>query len=216
MSLHTNQTESFQKNVRQAGLMENYYRFQSTIYDSTRWSFLFGRDMIIRRCAELVEAKDILEVGCGTGYNLKRLAKCFPQANILGVDISQSMLDKASNKLKSQKNIQLSSEAYGSKERKNSFDLILFSYSLSMINPHWDQLLESAKKDLKPGGHIAILDFESSQYKWFKNHMANHHVRMEKHLMPNLLDQFILTEWDSKLAYAGLWNYFYFIGSNPI
>ena len=32
----------------QASAMDNYYKFQSKIYDMTRWTFLFGRDEIIK------------------------------------------------------------------------------------------------------------------------------------------------------------------------
>ncbi len=65
----------------QVNAMDNYYKFQSKIYDMTRWTFLFGRDEIIKaipleRNAEI----KILEVGCGTGYNTKLLADTFPNA----------------------------------------------------------------------------------------------------------------------------------------
>lgn len=58
--------------------LERYYRFHATIYDATRWLFLFGREGIIREIrARLPEDGEIVEIGCGTGRNLARLATVF-------------------------------------------------------------------------------------------------------------------------------------------
>ncbi len=34
--------------------LERYYRFHSRIYDATRWSFLFGRDKLVRIITKLI------------------------------------------------------------------------------------------------------------------------------------------------------------------
>jgi S-adenosylmethionine-diacylgycerolhomoserine-N-methlytransferase len=34
-----------------ASRMDRYYRFHAKIYDATRWSFLFGREALIRQVA---------------------------------------------------------------------------------------------------------------------------------------------------------------------
>ena len=80
----------------QAEEMRRYYRFHSKIYDLTRWSFLFGRDRVIDRIPEEVAPKRILEIGCGTGRNLIRLARWFPEAAVTGIDVSDVMLRYAS------------------------------------------------------------------------------------------------------------------------
>jgi S-adenosylmethionine-diacylgycerolhomoserine-N-methlytransferase len=73
--------------------IQNYYKLQSKIYDATRWTFLFGRKKLVRVLPfDKDAAIDILEIGCGTGYNLKRLAKAFPNARITGLDVSEDMI----------------------------------------------------------------------------------------------------------------------------
>jgi S-adenosylmethionine-diacylgycerolhomoserine-N-methlytransferase len=68
--------------------LERYYRFQSTIYDATRWLFLFGRGSILKEIrARLTGATEIVEIGCGTGRNLAHLARIFPEARITGIDL---------------------------------------------------------------------------------------------------------------------------------
>ena len=196
--------------------MQSYYKLQSKIYDSTRWTFLFGRKRIVK---EIPLQKDqearILEVGCGTGFNLSLLNKRFPKASLTGLDVSQDMINIASKRFKNQQDqVELLAKPYqkGDTQYNNSLDAILFSYSLTMINPQWPTLLEQAKEDLKPGGIIAVVDFYNSRFQWFKNHMGNHHVRMDSHLMPVLKENFKEKWAEAKPAYGGVWHYFYFIG----
>ncbi len=199
---------------RQQQKMEAYYSFQSKIYDATRWSFLFGRKTLIGKLPNLPDDAVIMEIGCGTGFNLKHLVKKYPKAHIFGLDASSIMLEKAKRKLGAYGNIKILHETYGtpSEKRPKKADLILFSYSLSMINPQWSALIECAHGDLKEDGIIAVTDFEYSRFGWFSRHMANHHVRMEKHLVPKLEQHFKVDLQQSKAAYGGVWNYLFFVG----
>ena len=123
-----------ERSAEQAQTMQRYYRLQSKIYDATRWTFLFGRKRIIRELPVLEEtaALEILEVGCGTGYNLKRLALRFPNARLTGMDVSADMLERsASRTAQWADRITLLEKPYGEENLSfhGKFDLILFSYS---------------------------------------------------------------------------------------
>lgn len=203
-----------QQESSQRQKMENYYRFQAKIYDITRWTFLFARSGLIRLIPDLQEGSTIIEVGCGTGYNLVRLAKKFPTSTIYGLDTSETMIEKSRRKTAHLANVRLLHEPYGipSSKRPAGADTIVFSYSLSMINPQWPALIDSALHDLKPGGYLAVVDFEYSRFRWFRWHMGNNHVRMEKHLLPYLNERFDSQNTFSKAAYGGIWSYFTFIG----
>jgi len=195
--------------------MERYYRFQSKIYDLTRWSFLFGRRRIIRELPlDTDEALSILEVGCGTGFNLQQLACRFPKARIKGMDVSPDMIRIAHRQLRNLgERIELVEAPYGpGAVPAHYFDLILFSYSLTMINPQWGQLIRQAFRDLKPGGYIAVVDFHNSRFSWFKRHMSNHHVRMDSHLLPLLQELFHTEKSAVHPAYGGVWEYLTFLG----
>ncbi len=200
----------------QAGAMQNYYRFQSKIYDLTRWTFLFGRAEVIKaipleRNADL----RILEVGCGTGYNTKLLAENFNKAEIKAYEVSEDMVKLASKKVEPfGKRVQVVHAPYGveAEALNESFDAILFSYSLTMINPQWEDLLKQAYKDLKPGGYIAVVDFHDSKFPWFKKHMGNNHVRMDGHLLPALKELFSPVVEKVSSAYTGIWDYVLFVG----
>ncbi len=213
ISTNTIEVNPLQKDQKQQKKMETYYSFQSKIYDLTRWSFLFGRKNLIYSIPAIEPDSTIMEIGCGTGYNLQGILKQFPDSNVIGVDISKFMVEKARKKIK-HSNILLINEPYGLETiaHHKKVDVIVFSYALSMINPYWSNLLDQAKEDLKPGGYIAVVDFEYSRFNWFRKHMSNHHVRMEKHLTPYLEQHFQTVINESKAAYGGVWNFFTYIG----
>lgn len=194
--------------------IDTYYQFQSKIYDLTRWTFLFGRKRIVRELPFEPEAAfKLLEVGCGTGYNLQRLARRFPKAHLTGMDLSGDMLHIARQNTQTfGDRVELIQAPYGQTPLSFQPDVILFSYSLTMINPQWQDLLQEAYRDLPEGGIIAVTDFHRSPFPWFKNHMANHHVRMDAHLLPVLQEQFTSLTEKVQNAYLGIWEYLVYVG----
>ncbi|MCB0635839.1 MAG: class I SAM-dependent methyltransferase [Lewinella sp.] len=199
----------------QVARIQGYYRFQARIYDLTRWSFLFGRLAAIRALPfSPQEEFHLLEVGCGTGWNLARIHKRFPVARLTGMDVSKDMLAHAFRRLRRTKKVKLLNQPYqdGYYTWTGRLDAIVFSYALTMINPQWPELLQQAAKDLRPGGVIVVVDFHGSRFSWFRNHMGNHHVRMERHLQPVLEELFTPVRTEVRQAYLGVWEYLLFVG----
>jgi S-adenosylmethionine-diacylgycerolhomoserine-N-methlytransferase len=147
--------------------LERYYQFHSRIYDATRWSFLFGREEILRRAARVTQPRRILEVGCGTGRNLVSLRRRFPQAEITGVDLSEPMLAIAASKVRDGRTTLLR-RSYSAPvhESGTGFDLVLFSYALSMFNPGWEQAIDAAHADLGRGWLHCCRRFLPLRVRW--------------------------------------------------
>ena len=207
-----NSTEAATDN---AAALTRYYRWHARLYDATRWSFLFGRAALIRSIAQLPNPpRHILEIGCGTGDNLLRLARQFSDAAVTGLDLSADMLAQAQRKLtKRPMPVTLRQQRYDRPlSPEPAFDLIVFSYCLSMINPGWRQALDSALRDLRPGGRLAVVDFHDTRFLAFQRWMAINHVRMDGHLLPNLNAHCSPLLQTTSAAYGGLWRYFRFIG----
>lgn len=206
---------SQKSSAEQSVAMQQYYKFQSKIYDLTRWAFLFGRRSILQYIPfNRMDVFSILEVGCGTGHNLKIMANKFPNAHITGMDVSRDMYEIALTKMQPFGNrIKLQNRPYhfNDRTREGQVDIILFSYTLTMINPQWQDLLQRAYLDLKPGGRLLVVDFHDSKYPFFKTHMSHHHVRMDGHLLP-VLREFNPVHQKVQSAYFGLWEYVEFVG----
>lgn len=200
---------------QQAKRIQQYYAFQSRIYDLTRWAFLFGRSAILHDLPfEYEEPFHLLEVGCGTGHNLVRAKRLFSEVKLTGMDVSADMLAKAKRRFSPPQKVVFLEQPYGDNcyTWTGKLDAILFSYALTMINPQWEMLIHQAYKDLRPGGVIAVVDFHDSRWPSFKKHMAGHHVRMDSHLLPVLEANFYPVKMEVRNAYFGMWEYLLFIG----
>ena len=203
--------------------MQQYYRLHAHIYEYTRWAFLFGRKKILSLLA-LKRQNDLhlMEIGCGTGYNLAALADAHPKMRLTGIDVSPEMLAVAQKKVAAFKDqIQLFRLVYGTEKIKPSIaipDIILISYCLTMINPGWEKVIATAARNLLPDGRVAVVDFHYSPFSWFSKWMGYNHVRLDAQLVPLLKQQFETEYFEEIKAYGGLWTYFIFIGKykNPV
>ena len=140
--------------------MDNYYRFHAAIYDLTRPLFLFERDRVTRDL-ELQPGNVVIEMGCGTGYNLRSLVKKVGSSGrVYGVDCSESMLRIAREKVKKQgwKNVSLAKSLVEEYSPPENAHVVLFSYSLSMI-VEWEKALDRAISAIEKDGKLVILDF---------------------------------------------------------
>ena len=148
-----------------ASLMDRMYRHQRHIYDLSRKYYLFGRDEAIGRLKPL-PGDTVLEIGCGTGRNLIRAARAYPQAYFFGLDVSREMLGAAAAsiaraRLSSRIVIaQADATAFDSQALFGHahFDRVLISYALSMI-PCWRGALGQALDVVAPGGSLHCVDF---------------------------------------------------------
>lgn len=159
--------------------------------------------------------QSILEVGCGTGKNLLYLGRLFPEAQLWGLYLSPHMLARAREKLRGLRHrLTLIEAPYDQPVARGQFDLVVFSYALSMFNPGWEAALQAADRDLSPEGAIAVVDFHDSAFKGFKQWMGLNHVRLDSHLLPPLRDRFPSWECAVHPAYYGLWPFFFFLGNH--
>lgn len=188
----------------------NYYRWQAPIYDLTRWSFLFGRQRMLREAAQRqAQARQLLEIGCGTGRNLDWLQRRFPSALCTGVDLSPGMLVQARRRLASAgERVHLVDGAFSRELVAQSQDLIVLSYVLTMAGPARQALLAEAVAALAPGGVLAVVDFDRTPLPAFRRWMQLNHVDLDPQLRPEL-ERLAPAEWaHSGRAYAGLWRWF--------
>jgi S-adenosylmethionine-diacylgycerolhomoserine-N-methlytransferase len=148
-----------------AALMDRMYRRQRHIYDLSRKFYLLGRDEAIAGL-DAGPSDRVLEIGCGTGRNLVKLARAYPEVRLFGLDVSREMLASASA---ASARAGLSARvALGQGDATSfdpealfdhtEFDRVMISYALSMIPP-WRKALARALDVVAPGGSLHLVDF---------------------------------------------------------
>src|ERR1700722_18459591 len=148
-----------------AALMDRMYRRQRYIYDLSRKFYLLGRDEAISRLRPAPGDK-VLEIGCGTGRNLVKLAQTYPEARLFGVDVSREMLATAAASTARAgltSRIALAHADATALDPRGifgcaNFERVMISYALSMIPP-WREALAQALDVVAPGGSLEIVDF---------------------------------------------------------
>lgn len=138
--------------------LNRYYGASRHVYDWTRKYFLFGRDTVIDK---LLEAPwdTLLEVGAGTGRNLRELQQRRPGARYAGVDASDEMLQHIRDRYPWVELARGFAEDFDLAQPLGARpDRILFSYSLSMVRDPV-AALRNARSALAPGGKVYVVDF---------------------------------------------------------
>ena len=95
-------------------------------------------------------------------------------------------------------------------------DVVLFSYSLSMITD-WELALACAHSELWPGGRIGVVDFckAANSSNWFAEWLAINHVRVHRPYENKLRQLFDECAHMRYTAWAGLWSFYLFVGARP-
>src|ERR1700676_5643634 len=156
--------------------MDRQYRWQRHIYDVTRLPYLLGRDRLIAELSPPSPAH-VLEIGCGTGRNLIRISRMYPNVECFGIDVSNAMLETARRSIASAglaDRIRLAQADAVTADPvrlfgRQSFDRVMISYALSMIPP-WRAVLAHAPALLAPRGALCLVDFgdQAGMPQWVK------------------------------------------------
>jgi len=146
-------------------LMDRIYRRQRHIYDVTRRPYLLGRADLLAALSPPLGGH-VLEIACGTAWNLIRAAKLYPEAHFYGLDVSALMLQTAQEaisrrRLRGRIRLANADATTFSADRlfgRARFDRVFISYALSMI-PDWQHALARALGAVAEGGALHIVDF---------------------------------------------------------
>jgi ubiquinone/menaquinone biosynthesis C-methylase UbiE len=110
-------------------------------------------------CVELPESPYVLDLGCGTGRLLTRLAKQFPDLQGVGVDFSEEMLRQAR-----ERNLHETRLSYTQGNAESlpfedaQFDAVFNTMSfLHYLNP--ERVLTEVRRVLKPQGKFHLADY---------------------------------------------------------
>jgi SAM-dependent methyltransferase len=178
---------------------KNFYLQYATVEDK-HWWFVARRrilDQVISQIILPIDAK-ILEVGCGTGGNLRMLSR---HGEIAAMELDETACEFANQR-------QVTAVKLGSLPDKipfaDDYDLIV---AFDVIEHLDDDLaaLSALRSHLKPGGWI-ILTVPAYQFLWSHHDDINHHKR--RYRLQGL--QKVVRKADFSIAYGTYFNTFLF------
>jgi S-adenosylmethionine-diacylgycerolhomoserine-N-methlytransferase len=138
--------------------LNRYYGISRSFYDASRKYFLFGRDAVLRDLLAEPWAS-LIEVGPGTGRNLRRLHQTRPEAAYGGIEPCDAMREHAKARAPWIRMVDAFAEqADYMAVLGRPPDRILFSYCLSMVGDPRASVTR-AVESLAPTGELVVVDF---------------------------------------------------------
>lgn len=140
-------------------LVPRFFDKTALTYDKiVQWT-TFGKDKYWKDeiVKKIPPSDSILDLACGTGILTRKIAQKFPNAKIVGIDVSESYLEVAKIKSKLEQNISFVRQDAEKLNLNSKFDCITSSYISKYCSPK--VLIESCLKHLKPGAKIILHDF---------------------------------------------------------
>jgi ubiquinone/menaquinone biosynthesis methyltransferase len=141
-------------------------------YDRVTRPLSFGRDRAWKR--ELMDSLPLLtrprclDIACGTGDLCELLAAKYPDAEVVGLDLTEKMLDVARVRICDPRVTFRAGDMCRMDFPDGSFDVVTGGYALRNA-PDLHQALEEIRRVLKPGGTAAFLDFSKPQSGFFQS-----------------------------------------------
>lgn len=135
----------------------------------SRWpQFRLIRRMIIKELRKHQPDGSLVDIGCGPGYLLADMARSFQKLNLIGVDISAEMVERAANNLAikglDDRVTFRVGDIQGLPFEDSSVDFATSTLSLH----HWSdpkQALHEISRILRPGGRFLIFDLRRDSPK---------------------------------------------------
>lgn len=150
--------------------VQHFERWSHTYEGSWMQSRLFTRvhSAVLDLAAPLPPPASVLDVGCGTGRLLRAAAARWPDAQLIGVDPAQGMVDGARQLTPGATFHRGLAESLPLPD--NSVDLVFSTLSFH----HWhDQMagVREIARVLRPGGHFVLADFAPPHMlAWLTSH----------------------------------------------
>ncbi len=148
--------------------MQLFYRLFAKFYDLLDVTYFKNYEKSPRKALlDAIEGDEkILDLCTGTATNAMNIAKAETGVQMMGVDLSNAMLNVGREKIKKSglKNITLQQmDATHLKFEDNCFDKVLLSLALHELKKEIaSQIIMEAKRVVKPDGEIIVTEWERS------------------------------------------------------
>jgi len=138
--------------------LQAFYGPQASRYDDFRRRLLHGREELIRRLPA-GPGDRVVELGCGTGENLKRFGgRLAALRQLVLVDLCPALLEHARRRAATLANVEIAEADITRYQPPAPVDCVYLSYALTMVE-NWRAVIANAVAMLRPGGTLGVVDF---------------------------------------------------------
>jgi ubiquinone/menaquinone biosynthesis C-methylase UbiE len=135
------------------------YNQMAAVYDQRWSSYVSNTLQFLKSWSELSPTGKILDVACGTGEFERLILADNPSQHIVGVDISEKMIEMARQKLQNYPNVEFQlASASALPFADASFDTVISANSFHYFDGP-SIALKEMKRVLKSDGNLIILDW---------------------------------------------------------
>ena len=142
--------------IEKAAVRQVYARW-APFYNATFGGLVSRYRRHVRAAVDACQARDVLEIGVGTGGSLHHYPK---GTSVIGIDMCEEMLEKAREKVAKGVDAKVDLRL-GDGERlafpDESFDLVVMLFVVS-VTPEPKALLDEVARVLRPGGRVLIIN----------------------------------------------------------
>ena len=144
---------------RQDTSVPSQYDAWARIYDRL-WARYMNQTLpVAQQAAAVRSGEQVLDLACGTGELLSRIAKETPGAERIGVDLSPKMVERARAKLTDEPNTRVErADAHDLPFADDTFDVVVCANTFHYFT-HPEQVLREVRRVLRPGGRLVLLDW---------------------------------------------------------
>jgi ubiquinone/menaquinone biosynthesis C-methylase UbiE len=151
--------ESSPVSPQQDSTVPRQYDAWAQVYDLF-WARYVNQTLPVLQRAVCVQPDErVLDLACGTGEFERLVLKDTPGVQVVGVDLAPSMVERARAKLKGQSGVRVEqADVHDLPFADASFDAVVCANTFHYFT-HPSQVLREAKRVLRPGGRLVLLDW---------------------------------------------------------
>lgn len=144
---------------RQDSSVPSQYDAWARVYDVLWDRYMKQTLPVVQRTAAVESGDRVLDVACGTGELLRRIAEATPGAELTGVDLAPKMIERARHKCSGEPGIRIvQADAHNLPFADDSFDIVPCASTFHYFS-HPDVVLDEVRRVLRPGGRLVLLDW---------------------------------------------------------
>ena len=114
---------------------------------------------VLQRAAAVQPGERVLDLACGTGEFERRVLEATPEAELVGIDLAPSMVERAQAKLAGTPGVRFEqADVHDLPSPDEAFEAVVCANTFHYFS-HPEQVLREARRVLRPGGRLVLLDW---------------------------------------------------------